>query len=88
MPVWHGARTVHSISNFFRKAAYHTAHAVRGAVEAAVKAAPHVVKAIDDGRQVYGKLKPLLHEKGYGVHLGRVDHHFSTYDKLRRALAE
>jgi hypothetical protein len=88
MPVWHGARTVHSISNFFRHAAHHTVRAVSGAVRAAVEAAPHVNRALEDARGVYGKLKPLLHERGYGAHLGRVDHHLSTYDRLRKALAE
>jgi hypothetical protein len=46
-------------------------------VEAAVKAAPHVGRAIEDTRHVYNKLKPLLVDSGYGHHTNRIDTHLS-----------
>jgi hypothetical protein len=79
-------RSVFSIGNHIRHAVHRVGHAIRNTVEAAVKAAPHVGKAIEDTRHVYNKLKPLLVDSGYGRHTNRIDTHLSTYDRVRRAL--
>jgi hypothetical protein len=86
MVFWHGTRTVHSIGAHFRRAVHTGYHAVKNTVQAAVQAAPHIHRAIEDTRHVYQKVKPLLVERGYGHHTGRIDTHLSTYDRVRKAL--
>ncbi len=86
MPLWNTSRTVHSISHHLRRFAQGAIHTVRDVARAAAEAAPHIGRAIDDGRRVYQKVKPLLVEKGYGHHTRAIDTHLTTYDRVRRAL--
>ena len=86
MVIWHGSRTVHTIGNHIRRAVRGAIHTVRDVARAAVDAAPHVGRAINDARGVYQKVKPLLVERGYGHHTRQIDTHLSTYDRVRRAL--